>query len=178
VSDNNGTLTKSADLTALGIFSQYAETSTASTTDATLVGASIVGSQTLPANFFAQGKTIEVFVSGAYSQANSSQTGNIKVKIGGTTIATLSFTHGSALTDVFWQGTFVITCYTTGSSGAVRGQGIGFLNHNAGGTPIFSYDVADANITINTTTTNTLDVTGNISSGTIKAQILTANYLN
>jgi len=182
VSSLDGTLSKSADLTALGIFSQYAETSVSATTDTSLVGASITGSATLPANFFAQGKTIVVFVSGEYTQTNSSQTCTIKLKIGGITIATLSFTHASALTDVYWEGLFYVTCYSTGATGAVRGQGKGILNHATLATtsPTFSYDTADANITINTTTTNILDVTASwgLAGNNVFAQILTANYLN
>jgi hypothetical protein len=174
--DSNGTISKGSELTALGIYTQFAETSTSSTTDATLVGVNIVGSKTLPANFFAQGKAIQIFVSGQYTQSNSSQTGVIKVKIGTSDVATITFAHNGSLTDVYWQASFTIICYATGGTGSVRAQGFGLLNHAS--PPTFAYNSASSNVAIDTTTTNILDVTGSITSGTIKAQILTANYLN
>jgi hypothetical protein len=178
VSDSNGTLSKSADLTALGIFSQYAETNVTGTTETSLIGANIVGSTTLPANFFAQGKTIVVFISGDYDQSGSSRVCTINLKIGGTTICTISFTHTGNLTNVYWEGIFYVTCYSSGVSGAVRGQGKGILNDST--NPRFSFDTASANITLDTTVTNAIDVTAswNDNGHTIYSQILTASYLN
>lgn len=178
ISDVNGSLTKSADLTALGIYAQSNQVSVSATTDTTLLG-TLAGSSTLPANFFGVGKTITIFVSGLYSQANSSQTCTISLKIGATTLTnTLSFTHNSTLTNVYWEAAFVLTCRTAGASGVIAYQGKGMVNHAT--NPLFSFMPAATVSSINTTGTLALDVVARwgAAGNTITSDIHYANYIN
>lgn len=177
--DANGTLTKGADLTALGIYAQTDQKAVTQSTDTSLIG-TVTGVTTLPANFFGVGKTITIFVSGLYSQANSSQTCTISVKIGATTLTnTLSFTHSATLTDVYWEAAFVLTCRTAGATGTIQYQGKGILNH--ANNPLFSFMPAATVSSINTTGTLAIDVLARWSNATvnsIRSDINYANYIN
>lgn len=177
--DANGTLTKGADLTALGIYAQTDQKAVTGNTDTSLIG-TVTGVTTLPANFFGVGKTITIFVSGLYSQANSSQTCTISLKIGATTLTnTLSFSHGSSLTDVYWEAAFVLTCRTAGAAGVIAYQGKGLVNHAT--NPLFSYMNAATVSSINTTGTLAIDVVarwGNAGVNSIRSDIHYANYIN
>jgi len=177
--DANGTLSKGADLSALGIYAQTNQKAVTASTDTSLIG-TVTGVTTLPANFFGVGKTITIFVSGLYSQANSNQTCTISLKIGATTLTnTLSFTHNSTLTDVYWEAAFVLTCRSAGASGSIQYQGKGILNHAT--NPLFSFMNPATVSSINTTGTLDLDVVarfGNPSVNSIRSDIHYANYIN
>lgn len=177
--DANGTLSKGADLTALGIYTQTDQKAVTQSTDTSLIG-TVTGVTTLPANFFGVGKTITIFVSGLYSQANSSQTCTISLKIGATTLTnTLSFTHSSSLTDVYWEAAFVLTCRTAGAAGVIAYQGKGLVNHAT--NPLFSFMNAATVSSINTTGTLAIDVVArwsNAGVNSIRSDIHYANYIN
>lgn len=178
-SDANGTLSKGADLTALGIYAQTDQKAATTNADVSLIG-TVTGVTTLPANFFGVGKTITIFVSGLYSQANSSQTCTISLKIGATTLTnTLSFTHSALLTDVYWEAAFVLTCRTAGASGVIAYQGKGLVNHAT--NPLFSFMPAATVSSINTTGTLAIDVVArwsNTGVNSIRSDIHYANYIN
>lgn len=177
--DANGTLSKGADLTALGIYAQTDQKAATTNADVSLIG-TVTGVTTLPANFFGVGKTITIFVSGLYSQANSSQTCTISLKIGATTLTnTLSFTHSALLTDVYWEAAFVLTCRTAGASGVIAYQGKGLVNHAT--NPLFSFMPAATVSSINTTGTLAIDVVArwsNTGVNSIRSDIHYANYIN
>ena len=181
VADSNGTLSKSGDLTALGIFAQTSTITVANiATSTTLLGA-LTGSATLPASFFGTGKTIKIFVSGTYNQASGSQDCALKLTIGGVTAGTITFSHSGGLTAVYYDAEFTLTCRTTGASGTLQYLGVGRLLHT--GTDLKNYvQVSTTSGAINTTVTLAIDVQADWVTAdpdnSITASIITATYLN
>jgi len=179
--DANGTLSKGAELTALGIFAQTSTVTVANiATSQTLIG-TVTGVTTLPANFFGVGKTIKVFVSGTYNQANGSQDCALKLTIGGVSVGTITFSHNGGLTTVYYDAEFTLTCRTTGASGTLQFMGIGRVNHT-GSSLLNFFQVSSTSASINTTGTLAIDLQADWvtadPSNSITASILTATYLN
>lgn len=180
VSDSNGNLTKSADLTALGIYAQTNDVTVVNTTTPTTIIGTTVGSATLPANFLGVGKTIIIFVSGTYSQASGSNTCTLNFSIGGVSIGSIALVHGNSLATTYFEARIVATCRTLGVSGTVQYQGVGLLG--IAGNPDFYYITSATSGSINTTTTNAINVTATWSaanpSNSLVAGIHTAQYIN
>ena len=179
--DANGTLSKGADLTALGIFAQTSTVTVANTATSTTLIGTVTGVTTLPANFFGVGKTIKVFVSGTYNQANGSQDCALKLTIGGVSVGTITFNHNGSLTTVYYDAEFTLTCRTSGASGTLQFIGLGRLNHT--GTALLNYfQVSSTSASINTTGTLAIDLQADWVTAdpdnSITASILTATYLN
>jgi hypothetical protein len=179
--DANGTLSKGADLTALGIFAQTSTVTVANTgTSTTLIG-TVTGVTTLPANFFGVGKTIKIFVSGTYNQATGSQDCALKLTIGGVAVGTITFAHNGGLTTVYYDAEFTLTCRTAGASGTLQFMGIGRLNHT-GSSLLNFFQVSSTSGSINTTGTLAIDLQADWVTAdpdnSITASILTATYLN
>jgi hypothetical protein len=133
----------------------YTQTSSVSVTN-TVTETSVLNSTiTLPANTLNIGKTIRFKLSGLHS-AVSSPTIRIKVKLGTTIILDTTAVTTSNLTNglVVIEGD--ITCRTTGTSGSVYGQG---LYNEYGTTNNFNQMINTGATTINTTTSQVLDVT-------------------
>lgn len=179
LSDSAGTLSKGADITALGIYAQTAQKENILTTDTTTVG-TIVGSNTLPANFFGVGKTIEIFLSGSWTQTNSNHSVTLKLKIGSTTFGSnLVLSHNGVLTDRYWEARLRVTCRTAGATGTLMYQG-SFIMEHTDGSIYQDYLRPTLQSSIDTTGTLTLDVmsawsnTGN----SFKTEINYANYIN
>lgn len=181
IADTSGNITKSADLTALGIFSQTSTVTVANIATSTTLLGTLIGSSTLPASFFAVGKTIKIFVSGTYNQDSGSQDCALQLTIGGVAVGTITFTHNGGLTTVYYDAEFTLTCRTVGASGTLQFLGIGRLNHT--GTDLKNYfQVSSTSGSINTTGTLAIDlqadwVTAN-AANSITASIVTATYLN
>lgn len=166
-----GTLAQAAIQPILPIFAQTATITIASSAaEATLVGGG-TGSVTLPANFFVQGKAIRLRMSGFHSSA-ASPTITIKVKIGGTTIATASGTSGNGSNDVFIVQ-MDITCRSTGVTGTIFGQGQYAELHTGGlvaGLP------TTAATTVDTTGTLAIDITGQWGTSSASNTISATNF--
>jgi hypothetical protein len=181
IADTSGNLTKSGDLTALGIFSQTSTVTVANTATSTTLLGTLIGSSTLSASFFAVGKTIKIFVSGTYNQDSGSETCALKLTIGGVAVGTITFTHSGALTTVYYDAEFTLTCRTIGASGTLQFLGIGRLNHT--GTDLKNYfQVSSTSGSINTTGTLAIDLQADWvnanAANSITASIVTATYLN
>jgi hypothetical protein len=181
VADTSGNLTKTAGLTALGVFAQTSSVTVADTaTSTTLLGA-LTGSATLPADFFGVGKTIKIYVSGTYSQDTGSQTCALKLTIGGVAVGTITFTHSGGLTNVFFDAEFTLTCRTTGATGTLQFMAIGRLNHS--GTDLLNFfQVSATSGSIDTTGTLAIDLQADWVNGdldnSITASIVTTTFLN
>lgn len=180
ISDANGSLSKSADLTALGIYAQTNDVTVVNTTTATTIIGTVTGSATLPANFFGVGKTIIIFVSGTYAQTSGSNTCTLNFSIGGVAIGSIALQHGNSLSNTYFEARIVATCRTAGASGTVQYQGCGLLN--LAGTPEFYYITPATSGSINTTTTNAINVTATWlaanPSNSLVVGIHTAQYIN
>ncbi len=104
------------------LFTQTADATVANTvTETTLVGTG-VGSMTLPANFFAVGKTLRIKMHG-YHSSTASPTIRIKVKLGSTVVLDTTAVGSKNGTNEAVEMDGVITCRTTGATGTVYSQG-------------------------------------------------------
>lgn len=133
------------------------------------------GTLTLPANFFTVGKTIRITLIGTLTTDASPVNQTITSKLGSTTICatganvpTASLTNRGCIIVVY------ITCQTTGTTGTVYGQGYYEYNTVASGADVRVDMETTAAVTINTTTTQVIDVTiANSLGGTATAITIT-----
>lgn len=180
VADTAGTLSKSADLTALGIFAQTSSVTVANSVAVTTLLGTLTGSSTLPANFFGVGKTIIIYVAGTINTTGS-PTCTVDVTIGGVSMGSLVFTHTNAVTTGYFNARFVLTCRTTGASGTIQAEGIGTWNPGTSAALSFFSNSATS-AAVNTTGTLAINVRAQWSaanaSNSIVASVATAHYLN
>lgn len=136
------------------VFAQTADATVGNSTAETTLTAAGTGTRVLPANILSAGKTIRVTARGYVSETGN-PTFRVRIKLGATTIldtTAVSFTGN--LTNQEWSVSADITCRTTGVSGTVMGQGR-FVCETG---DVFGM-VLTAAVTVNTTTTETVDVT-------------------
>ena len=134
ISDANGTLSKSADLTALGIYAQTNTPTAITTGSGSLIG-TVVGSTTLSTNFFGTGKTIKYYLSGLLSMANSGGpivAVDFKITDGTTTVTlgTLSYDTTNLTNRIYIIDTS-ITCRSSGSNPVFGVAGQMIVNHTS-----------------------------------------------
>ena len=188
VADTSGTLTKSADLTALGIYASYASVTVPGTTTAatTLISTSLVGSKTLPISFFALGKTIEFKTSGIYTLAGANQL-TLRVALGGTLNIDVVLDHGNAITSQYFEYVCQITCVAisgTNSTYNYSARAIGQTSSgaNSGANIIYGTAANSGSIAINTGATIATDVLAFFDASAAGNSIIsyqaTATYLN
>jgi hypothetical protein len=180
VADTAGTLSKSADLTALGIFAQTSSVTVFNSVAVTTLLGTLTGSSTLPANFFGVGKTIIIYVAGTINTTGS-PTCTVDLTIGGVSMGSLVFTHNNAVTTGYFNAKFILTCRTTGASGTIQAEGIG--TWNVGTTHALAFFSNSAtSAAVDTTGTLAINVRAQWSaanaSNSIVASIATAHYLN
>lgn len=182
--DANGTLSKSSDLTALGIFAASDSTTLANTvtTATTIISSSLVGSKTLPANFFGVGKTIEFRASGTIT-LDQSNTFRFRTSIGSLNID-VTLDHNNPISGRYWDYVCRITCK------AISGTNSTFIysakvtaQHDAnGGNIVFGTAADSGSLTINTGATIAVDMLGNFDSSTagntLTAFQATSSYIN
>lgn len=139
------------------IATQSASTSVSATvTETTLLGTA-VGSRTLPANFLTVGKMIRVRVFFHKIDTDATPgTWTIKLKYGATTIISHVITPTATQTNGGGEMEFIITCRSTGASGTVTSFGKSLFAYT-GTQQIVS--AVFTTTTLNTTTSNALDVT-------------------
>lgn len=142
------------------LFTATATATIANTTTETTVFGSGVGTLTLPANFFTAGKTIRIMIGGVFSTLVTPGNLTVKVKLGSTTIATVTISNllASASNNAFQvQGD--ITCRSTGGSGTVMVNGN--INYDTGTLVrgVAPLNNAGATTTIDTTASQALSVT-------------------
>lgn len=141
-------------------FTQTASATVANTVTETTLTASGVGALTIPTDYLEAGQTYIVRARGNFSTNGTTPNLNLRVKVGGTTIAS---TAAFAVQDLgglneVWELEFEFTVRTTGASGTVIGQG-GF-EYCVVHTNCRNVDLLNTStFTVNTTTTNAVDVT-------------------
>jgi hypothetical protein len=183
VSDNLGNISKSAELTALGIFAGTADGATLSAAgNADLLPTTVVGSKTLPASFFGVGKIIEVFVSGKITTTNSPDNLVLKLQFGATPtdIVTITLVLHANITNGYWDARFVVVCRTTGASGNISANGIARMETNTGSNMVYANAIVPGTLpTINTANAQEIKVNGAITeNNSVTIQNCYANYLN
>jgi hypothetical protein len=184
ISDTSGTLTKSADLTALGIFAAYDSVTIPGTTTAatTMVSGSLVGSKTLPANFFAVGKTIEFRASGMFTLV-AARTLTLRVSISSLNID-IVIDHGNLITNRFFDFLVSVTCKAISGSNSTYIYTIASnAVHDAnGGNILFGNGADSGSLAINTASTIATDMLAffdaSDATDTITIYQASAQYLN
>lgn len=144
------------------LFTQTADKTVSNTVTETSIIGTGVGSITLPANFFVAGKTIRIKVNGVYSTpALATPSVTIKIKYGSTAVASVTTSSLlSGASNLEFDGNVLITGRTTGSSGTVMtGGDIRYATGVAGTSATDPLNNSGSTTTINTTTSNALDVT-------------------
>jgi len=103
------------------IFTGTADATIANSVSETSITPTGIGTLTLPANFLVVGKTVQVKLNGNYTtDAVTSPTIQLKLKLGSTTVATFSANTIPTKTSTgIFTAEFTITCRTTGASGTV-----------------------------------------------------------
>jgi hypothetical protein len=134
VSDSSGTLSKSADLTALGVYAQTNTLTAITTGSGSLIG-TVVGSTTLSTNFFGAGKTLEFLLAGLISTAGSGSPSvaiDFKITDGTTTITLGTLTYDTSnLTSRVYMLDAEVTCRTSGSNPTFGVCGQMIVNHTS-----------------------------------------------
>lgn len=184
ISDANGSLSKSADLTALGIYAQTNTiTAITSGTNVTLLG-TLTGSATLSANFFGVGKTIEIYCAGVMT-TGSSPTITISPRLtdGTTTVAFGTFTYNTQNVlagSPYWLRV-TITNRTTGANPQFGIFGEMRVNHATKDTEVVFINPGGVTMTgLNTSSALTLQLVTSITGtgNSIDSSINYANYKN
>jgi hypothetical protein len=115
---------------------------------------------TLPAAFLTVGRALRLKGGGVYSTLITPGNLTVRVKYGSTTIASavVGALLGSAASSGF-DFEFLITCRSVGASGTVAGSGL--INYAAAGNNRLAdyINTGTGTTTINTTTSNVIDVT-------------------
>lgn len=122
--------------------------------EGTFVGAG-VGSVTLPANFFAAGKTIRIKAYGYYTRTTGDDL-RVRIYLDATVILDTGVRSPSTVGPFGWALETDITCRTAGAPGTVMGQGRLELSTSATASVI--WQLANTGAAINVTTTGALVV--------------------
>lgn len=157
-------------------FTQTANANVASSTSETTIIGTGIGTVTLAASFLTVGKTLRVRAYGFYgTKAAPVGTFTLKLKYGTTVLITISPTLTASLSNQQWEATFDITCRTTGATGTVFAQGsANFWTVATTAGPINA--VTTSTTTIDTTTSNKLDLTVQWGTSNASNTITSTNY--
>lgn len=136
------------------LFTQTADATVASTTTATSIIGTGIGTLNLPANFEVSGKTVEWKIGGKKSATVTPVNITIEVLLGTTVIGTTAAVVSAAGTNYGWEASGLITCRTTGGSGVIKCSGR-YTELIATGANV---GIIDSAATINTAASQVLSV--------------------
>jgi hypothetical protein len=112
---------------------------------------------TFVANYLVESQVLRLKAGGYYTATHTDRTITIQIRYGGTTLVSAPVTLTSAAgTDNSWYIEAVFILRTTGASGSIKGAGI--LSYTNAGTITSLERALKCDTTINTTTSNTMDV--------------------
>ena len=145
--------------------------------ETTLLGAAILGTLTLPANYMdLSGRTIRVTASGYFS-ATGTPTLNIKLKLGSVTLMiTGAVALSGTIADHHWEMSALFTVSAVGAAGTVLGQG-NFAYDNAAHAGIAEGMVMIAAATIDMTAAQAIDLTATWGAAAAGNTITCTNYV-
>lgn len=159
--------TRQAGLTQMivtNLFSSTADAAVSNTTTETSIIGTGVGTKTLPAAFFAPGKTLRITIEGLQNCV-AAATKRFKVKLGATTILdSAAVGMVGTTTNGYFRLVAVLTCRTTGVSGTITGSG-SFEYANGTTLQVTSLTLT-APVTVDTTGVLAVDVTDTEGSAT------------
>jgi hypothetical protein len=148
------------DTRVKSLFVGTANASVSNTTTETSLMPSGQGSLTLGANFFSVGRVLRFQAKGLFSTAIVPGTLNLRFKLGSVTVMlTGAQTPTGALDQTVWEVNGLVACRTTGASGTVRGQADFYHEVALVGSPVSWAMRTTANVTLDTTASNAIDLT-------------------
>jgi hypothetical protein len=147
-----------AGLSNFGLFSQTGDSATvsATTTETSILGSG-VGTLTIPADSFQVGDSFHAKIGGVISAANNEEL-TIRIKTGASTLATLGPITLTTTTSEFWELEIDFTIRSLGASARLQTNGQ-FNYVDTGGSGTYLGSGYNTNTTIDTTSSNTLDIT-------------------
>jgi len=141
------------------IFTQTADKVIEDTTTATTMFGTGVGTLTIPADFWTLGKTIKIKIYGNIED-NSTPTARIKGTLSGTPLVDSGAITLKGLSSVEeWQCEMIMTCRTIGSSGKIQTVINWEYETTTGSSPIERLNIPSTLTTIDTTLSDTIDIT-------------------
>ena len=145
-------------LSNFGLFAQTGNSTTvsATTTETSIVGAG-VGTLTFPANGFQVGDSFHAKIGGVISAANAELL-TVRIKNGASTLATLGPIDFTTTTSEFWEFEIDFTIRSLGASAILQSNGQ-FTYVDSGGSGTYKGSGFNTNTTIDTTSSNSLDIT-------------------
>lgn len=167
------------------LFVSTADKTVSNTVAETSIIGSGVGSLSLSSNFLTVGKTVRLRIGGVYSTPTlATPSVLIKIKLGTVIIATVTTSSlFSGASNLEFDGEILLVCRSIGASGSVVVHGdIEYSTGIAGTISVDSLNNSGSETTIDTTISNTIDVTVSWDSSTstriVKATITTIEVLN
>lgn len=151
-----------------GIYTQTSNVTVANTVAETSL---LTSTTTLPAGFFTLNKQLLINLIG-YHSASGNPTVRIKVKLGSTVILDTTAVTSGGSTNAYFSIDALIDCRSTGVTGTVRGGGSYNELHGAGNL----YGMVNtADVTIDTTVSQVLDVTLEWGTASVNNTLTTTN---
>lgn len=161
-----------------GLFVNTATATVTNTTTETTILGTGSGSKSLPANFRRAGQRINIIADGIFDSPVST-TLTLRIKLGGVTLATASITDLSTTGDQEIRITIDIVTRTTGVSGTVVCDGVARYRAAAGGVGFADITNLGATSTVDSTASNTIDVTAQWDAATAtRALDVYISYIN
>lgn len=157
-----------------GLYAQTVQSATVTntTTETTIVGAG-VGSLTVPANTFSVGDSYHGKVGGIISGQNG-DTIEVHIKSGSTVLASTGSISLEAVTALGWELELDFTIATIGATGSICTNGNFAYNRNTGSLEGFVFQDVEV---IDTTASNTLDITVTWGQAKTQDEIYSANFV-
>ena len=157
-----------------GLYSQTVQSATVTNTTAetTIIGTG-VGSLVIPANGFKVGDSFHGKIGGLISTLNNHEI-TIKIKTGTTVLASTGLISLEAVTALGWEIELDFTVATLGATGSICTNGNFAYNRNTGSLEGFVFQDVQ---TIDTTISNTLDITVEWNQTNASDEIYSANFV-
>lgn len=155
------------------IFTGTANATCGNTTTETSIMPTGVGTLTLPANFWAVGKSLRLTMAGQMNKGTTSVTRKYTLLHGATTLATFTTAAGTtALANDGWETTLTVTCRTIGATGTLMTYGR--VTHLSVSDADLS---ANATVTVDTTASAALDFKFKWSATDASNNMITTNVI-
>ena len=163
-----------ADNRLFGLYAQTVQSPTVTnTTTETTIGGAGVGGLTVPANTFSVGDSYHGKVGGIISGQNG-DTIEVHIKSGSTVLATTGSISLEAVTALGWELELDFTIATIGATGSICTNGNFAYNRNTGSLEGFVFQDVEV---IDTTASNTLDITVTWGQAKTQDEIYSANFV-
>lgn len=157
-----------------GLYSQTVQSTTVTntTTETTIIGTG-VGSLSIPANGFKVGDSFHGKIGGVISTLNNHEI-TIRIMTGATVLASTGLISLEAVTALGWEIELDFTVATLGATGSICTNGNFAYNRNTGSLEGFVFQDVQ---TIDTTISNTLDITVEWNQTNASDEIYSANFV-